>query len=196
MNRNYLRYTLCVFSLFGICHGSAAAQGSAATFMEEVVVTATKKATGEAAQDVPIAITAFSGDQLEVARVERLGDLRFLVPNAQLQPMSTIPNGTLFSIRGAGTSSSIPSDDPAVGTFVDGIVMGILNGSNLDTFDVESMEVLRGPQGTLFGRNVTAGALVVRTQRPSFEPSGEIRVIAGSDGRLDIAAKVTGTLVE
>ncbi len=173
-----------------------AAEGSAGTFLEEILVTATKRATAEKAQNVPISITAFSGEQLEAARVEHMSDIRFLTPNAALQPMSTIPNGTLFSVRGAGTSSSIPSDDPAVGIFVDGVVLGILNGSNLDTFDLESMEILRGPQGTLFGRNVTAGAVVARTVRASFEHSGETRVIAGTDGRFDMAAKVTGTLIE
>ncbi|MGI9327371.1 MAG: TonB-dependent receptor [Pseudomonadales bacterium] len=173
-----------------------AAEGSAGRMIEEILVTATKRATAEAAQDVPISITAFSGAQLEAARVERLSDVRFLVPNAQLQPMSTIPNGTLFSVRGAGTSSSIPSDDPAVGVFVDGVVLGILNGSNLDTFDLESMEILRGPQGTLFGRNVTAGAVLARTARPSFERSGDARIVVGTDGRFDAAAKITGTLIE
>ena len=173
-----------------------AASGSASTMIEEVLVTATKRANAEAAQDVPIAVTAFSGAQLEAARVERLSDVQFLTPNSQLQPMSTIPNGTLFSVRGAGTSSSIPSDDPAVGVFMDGVVLGILNGSNLDTFDLESMEILRGPQGTLFGRNVTAGAVVARTERPSFEPSGAVRAVAGTDGRFDLAGKVTGALIE
>ena len=184
---------LCIAALFTT--SAYAVEGSAGTFLEEILVTATKKASAEAAQDVPISITAFSGAQLEAARVERLSDVRFLVPNAQLQPMSTIPNGTLFSLRGAGTSSSIPSDAPAVGVYVDGAVLGILNGSNLDMFDLESMEILRGPQGVAFGRNVTAGAVLARTERASFEPSGEVRLIAGTDGRLDIAAKYTGTLI-
>jgi iron complex outermembrane receptor protein len=109
--------------------------------------------------------------------------------------MSTIPNGTLFSIRGAGTASSIPTDAPAVGVYMDGVVLGILNGANLDTFDLESIEVLRGPQGTVFGRNVVSGAVLARTARASFEPSGDVKVVYGTDGRLDLAARVTGTLI-
>ena len=185
------------FLIFGLpAAGVSAQQGSAGRMIEEVLVTATKRAKAEAAQDVPISITAYSGAQLEAARVERISDVQFLAPNSQLQPMSTIPNGTLFSIRGAGTSSSIPSDAPAVGVYVDGVVLGMLNGSNLDTFDLESMEVLRGPQGTLFGRNVTAGAVLMRTERASFERSGDVRVVAGTDGRFDVAGKITGTLIE
>ena len=173
-----------------------AVEGSAATMIEEVLVTATKRSSAEAAQDVPISITAFSGAQLEAARVERISDVRFLTPNADLQPMSTIPNGTLFAIRGSGTSSSIPSDDPSVGVFMDGVVLGILNGANLDTYDLESMEILRGPQGTLFGRNVTAGAVVARTARPSFETGGDARIIVGNNGRFDVAGRITGALIE
>lgn len=171
------------------------AAGSSDAFLEEVLVTATKKASAEAAQGVPIAVTALSGNQLEVARVETISDIGLLVPNAQLQPHGTVANGTLFNIRGIGTSSSIPSDDPAVGVFVDGVIVALLNGQNLDTFDLESVEVLRGPQGTLFGRNVTAGAVLMRTERPSFDTSGSVRLAAGSDGRLDGGFKITGAIV-
>ena len=170
-------------------------EGSSGAVLEEVLVTATKKASAEAAQNVPVSITAFSGNQLEVARVETISDIGLLVPNAQLQPHGTVANGTLFNIRGIGTSSSIPSDDPAVGVFVDGVIVALLNGQNLDTFDLESAEILRGPQGTLFGRNVTAGAVLLRTERPSFESSGAVRLTTGTDGRLDGGFKVTGTMV-
>ena len=74
-----------------------------------------------------------------------------------------------FSIRGQGINSSIPSVDPTVGVFIDGIYLGTTFGVVLDTFDLESIEVLRGPQGLLFGRNVTGGAVLLRTRRPSGE---------------------------
>lgn len=172
------------------------AQGSASAVIEEILVTATKKAELERAQDVPISILAFSGDQLEAARVDTISDVGSLVPNTLLHPNPSVSNGSMFSIRGTGTASSIPSDDPAVGVFVDGVVLGVLNGGNLDAFDLASVEVLRGPQGTLFGRNVTAGAILMRTERPSFDPAGDLRLTFGTDGRADVSAKATGPLVE
>ncbi len=164
--------------------------------LEEIVVTATKKSTAESAQDVPIAVAAFNGETLEAAQMVQISDIQAWVPNVQLERHTTVPNGTSFSIRGLGTGSSIPSDDPPVGVFMDGVVMGILHGSNLDVFDLESIEVLRGPQGTLFGRNVSAGAIVARTARPSFELGGDVRLTAGSNGRQDASFRVTGPLVD
>ncbi len=164
--------------------------------IEEILVTATKKAELERAQDVPISILAFSGDQLEAARVDTISDIGSLVPNTLLHPNPSVSNGSMFSIRGTGTASSIPSDDPAVGVFVDGVVLGVLNGGNLDAFDLASVEVLRGPQGTLFGRNVTAGAILMRTERPRFEPAGDLRLTLGTAGRADMSAKATGPLVQ
>lgn len=183
-------YLSCVF----VTHVS----GSPATsdsLMEEVVITATKKSTGEASQDVPIAVSAFSNDQINAARIEKISDLNSLIPNVRLDKNTSIANATAFAIRGAGLYSSIPTDDPAVGTFVDGVVLGVVNGSNIDAFDLQSVEVLRGPQGTLFGRNVTAGAVVINTEKPSFDPGGEFRLITGTDGRLDVAGKITGPII-
>lgn len=170
--------------------------GAADLIMEEILVTATKKSTAENVQTVPIAVTALSGEALEASKMTNMSDLQVAVPNVQLERHSTVAGATSFNIRGLGTGSSIPSDDPPVGVFQDGVVMGILHGSNLDVFDLESIEVLRGPQGTLFGRNVTAGAIVARTRRPSFEPSADFRITTGSDGRLDAAVRGTGPLME
>ncbi len=164
--------------------------------IEEVLVTATKKAAAENAQSVPIAVSVFSGEALEAAQMNNMSDLQVWIPNVQLEEHTTVPSSTSFSIRGLGTGSSIPSDDPPVGVFMDGIVMGILHGSNLDVFDLEAVEVLRGPQGTLFGRNVSAGAIVARTRRPTFDFEGDVSVTAGNFGRQDAAVRLSGPLVE
>ena len=167
------------------------ARGAAGIMLEEVMVTAQKRAEGQDVQRIPLAVTAFTSEMLEVASVESVTDLGATAPNVYFAPNSFTPNVPDMSIRGQGTQSSIPSDDPAVGIFVDGVVLGMLNGANLDMFDVESAEVLRGPQGTLFGRNVTAGALLLRTKRASFVPSANAKLTVGSNGQLD--AIFTGT---
>lgn len=175
---------------------AALESGVSQSIIEEVLVTATKKAVAENAQTVPIAVSVFSGEALESAQMNNMSDLQVWIPNVQLEEHTTVPSSTSFSIRGLGTGSSIPSDDPPVGVFMDGIVMGILHGSNLDVFDLETVEVLRGPQGTLFGRNVSAGAIVARTRRPTFEFEGDISVTAGNFGRQDAAVRLSGPLVE
>ena len=88
------------------------------------------------------------------------------MPNVQLDDIATFKGAANFSIRGLGINSSIPSIDPTVGVFVDGMYMGVTSGVLLDMFDLESVEVLRGPQGLLFGRNVTGGAVVINTKDP------------------------------
>jgi outer membrane receptor protein involved in Fe transport len=135
--------------------------------LEEVVVTATKKASAEMAQDVGIAVTAISGDTIENRFMSDLTDVGNLAPNVQMSAAGTTPGTPSFFIRGMGIFSSIPSDEPAVGIIQDGIYLGVNSGSMTSLFDVESVEVLRGPQGTLFGRNVTGGAVVVNSRRPT-----------------------------
>jgi iron complex outermembrane receptor protein len=126
--------------------------------LEEVYVTAQKKSVAEAVQDVPIAISAYSGRKIEAMFAVDLTDIGFTAPNVQLTPQGTVPGTANFSIRGWGTTGqSIPSSDPAVGVVQDGVAFGTIYGVVTDVFDIESLEVLRGPQGTLFGRNVSAG---------------------------------------
>ena len=133
-----------------------AARGTS-TMLEEVVVTARKRE--EAAQNVPLSISAFNSDQLDTLKVRDLTNLAVGMPNVSLEDIGTSRGTANFSIRGLGINSSIPSIDPAVGVFVNGVYMGVNNGIIFDVFDLESVEVLRGPQGTLFGRNVTGGAV-------------------------------------
>lgn len=136
---------------------------------DEIVVTATKKSDAENVQDVPISITAFNEQTLEALKVRTLEDLSFSAPNVALDDVGTSRGGANFSIRGLGVNSSIPSIDPTVGVFVDGIYLGTNTGVVFDVFDLDSVEVLRGPQGILFGRNTTGGAILLNTGNPTDE---------------------------
>ncbi len=149
--------------------GAAYAQSAVATLRDSIVVTATKKANAENVQDVPLAITAYGADQLDALKVRDLQSLSYAIPNVSFDDIGTSRGVANFSIRGIGINSSIPSIDPTVGVFVDGVYLGINGGVVLDIFDLESIEVLRGPQGILFGRNVTGGAVLLNSKRPGDE---------------------------
>ncbi len=133
--------------------------------LEEIKVTARKKV--EVIQDVPLSISHIDAHQIEDRQVRDLTSLAVNMPNVALDDVGTVRGIANFSIRGLGINSSIPSIDPTVGIFIDGVYMGLNTSSLFDTFDLESIEVLRGPQGNLFGRNVSAGAILLRTRKPS-----------------------------
>ena len=174
----------------------ARVKGAAAILMEEVVTSARKKSSGEEVQEVPIAMTAYSGDQLDALQVKNIEDLAFSMPNVALDSVGTSKGTANFAIRGLGINSSIPSVDPTVGVFVDGMYYGMSWGVVVDTFDLESIEVLRGPQGLLFGRNVTGGAVSMRTRRPSHEFDMRAKASVTDDADQVYALSVTGSLVE
>ncbi len=182
-----------VFSLPTI---ATAQEGAAGALLEEIVTTARKRSEAEAVQDVPIAINAYGAVQLDALFVKKLDDLSYLMPNVQLEAVGTFPGVQNFSIRGQGINSSIPSVDPTVGVFVDGVYMGTTYGVVIDTFDLESVEVLRGPQGLLFGRDVTGGAVVLRNARPDGESGARVRLGVTDDNRYNVAAAIEGSLVQ
>jgi iron complex outermembrane recepter protein len=173
-----------------------AQQGSAGALLEEIVTTARKRSEAEAAQSVPVAVNVFGADQIEALFAKKLDDLSYLMPNVQLEAVGTFPGVQNFSIRGQGINSSIPSVDPTVGVFVDGLYMGTTYGVVIDTFDLESVEVLRGPQGLLFGRNVTGGAVVLRNKRPTGDFGMRVRVGSTDEEQVNVAASIEGALVE
>jgi len=168
---------------------------SAGTQLEEIVVTGRKRARAEDIQDTPVSITAFNASQLDRAIVEDLSDVGRMTPNASLQPSSQrgIQN---FSIRGMGISGSTPSDEPAVGVFQDGVYWGSNYGALGDLFDMEGVEVLRGPQGTLFGRNVTGGAVTVRSARPVNEFEGIVTGGLGNYGLVEGSVVLNTPIVD
>ena len=163
--------------------------------LETVLVSARKRAANEAAEDTPIAISAFGAQQLDAVFAENLDDIGKLVPSVGLKPTSQV-GGQNFTIRGMGVSGTTASDEPAVGIVQDGVYWGSNYGAMLDTFDVESIEILRGPQGTLFGRNVTGGAVLVRTARPSGEFDFAAQTVVGNYGRLDLSGKIEAPVIQ
>ncbi|KJS39085.1 MAG: TonB-dependent receptor [Hyphomonas sp. BRH_c22] len=168
-----------------------------------VTVTATKKANVENVQDVPLAVTAFNSDTLDALKVNDLQGLSYSTPNVSLEDVGTSKGVANFSIRGLGINSSIPSVDPTVGVFVDGVYLGVNSGVVLDLFDLDSVEILRGPQGLLFGRNTTGGAVLINTGNPTDEFRYKARATVETpidDGRggpnTTLQATVSGPLVQ
>ena len=157
-------------------------RGSVNILLEEIIVTARKRE--ENAQEVPLAITAFNAEQIESLKIRDLMNMSVGMPNVALDDIGTFRGSANFSIRGLGINSSIPSIDPTVGVFLDGVYLGNNVGTIFDMFDVESITVLRGPQGILFGRNVTGGAILINTKKPGdeFEISIRTAVDGGGDG--------------
>jgi outer membrane receptor protein involved in Fe transport len=160
---------------------AADAQPQAASAVEEIIVTATKRATN--IQEVPIAVTAISEVQIERGGLKDIRDLPSLSPSFNMNSSNTESGGTTLRIRGVGTTGNNAGLESAVGVFLDGVYFsrpGIALG---DLMDVEAIEVLRGPQGTLFGRNTSAGALQIRTKKPNL---GEVEAWANATvGNLD-----------
>jgi iron complex outermembrane receptor protein len=154
-----------------------AASPTTSVMLEEIIVTSRKRE--EPLQDVPLSVSAYTADQIDRLKIRKLDDVTVGLPNVAMDDIGTFRSVQNFSIRGLGINSSIPSIDPTVGVFVDGVYLGINQGVVIDMFDVASIEVLRGPQGILFGRNVTGGAVLINTKRPTEEV--EVRVKAAVD---------------
>lgn len=137
--------------------------------LEEILVTATRRVTS--LQRTPISVTAISTEALDAMVPENIGDVAYMVPNFTAAKVTGF-NAASFSIRGVGQSDIIVYSEPQVGVIVDDFVVSHVQSQLLEPFDIERIEVLRGPQGTLFGKNTTAGAVRVVTKRPDLEEFG------------------------
>ncbi len=135
--------------------------------LEEIVVTARKRV--ELIQDVPIAITAFDADAIERAHISTTADLEKFVPNVDFSDNPFAGQALGATIRGVGFSDFEKSFEPAVGFSIDGVFLASNTGAAIDAFDIERIEVLRGPQGTLYGRNTVGGVINVTRTRPTGE---------------------------
>lgn len=191
------RHTLALLATAGMAvSGAVQAQDLGDAILEEIIVTGTKRAGGVEVQQAPVAITAYGEEQLDAMHIRDLKQLGFNAPSVQLEDIGTMRGVANFSIRGLGINSSIPSIDPTVGVFIDGMYYGINAGVVLDIFDLDSVEILRGPQGILFGRNVTGGAVLLNTTRPTDEFRLNTRVAYETGDNLYVSAVATGPLSE
>ncbi len=144
---------------------------SASRLIEEIIVTAQKRE--ENIQDVPISISAFSADALDVRGLTNVRDLALATPGLQFTDLAGY---TLIYLRGVGTDAFIPSADPSVATYVDGIYFPSAHSLTQSFGALERIEILKGPQGTLFGRNSTGGAINVITRKPGPDPETDIQL--------------------
>jgi iron complex outermembrane receptor protein len=162
------------------------AQGSESaenTMLEEIIVTATKRE--ESIYDVPIAITAFSQETIERQGITDLTDIGKFVPNLNVTGFSAGHTSSVNPfIRGIGLQDHLITTDPGVGVYVDGVYLGRQVGQNWSLANIERVEVLRGPQGTLYGRNSIGGTINIVTRKPGDENGGRVKVYAGTRGRL------------
>jgi iron complex outermembrane recepter protein len=162
--------------------------------LEEIIVTARKRS--ESMQDVPIAVTAFTQEALERSAARDLQDIQGLAPNLTIGRGGGLPNNGAFYIRGVGTQEVERTVDPAVGVVLDGIFLANSSGSLLNTFDFEAVEVLRGPQGTLFGKNTTGGVINVRRTKPTGSNELRFQASLGSLNRAEFKAVANASVVD
>jgi iron complex outermembrane receptor protein len=194
-------------SLTWVCATAAAADAIAAAEsagdtprsdgLQEIVVMARKRA--ESLQDAPISITAFSGEDLEERGTDGLTEVAAFTPNLVVQ--NNPGNGSSTSaaamyLRGVGQDDFAPTLEPGVGVYVDGVYLARTVGALLDIVDIERLEVLRGPQGTLFGRNTIGGALSITTRKPDSTLAGSGEVTYGTDQRINARATLNVPIAE
>ncbi len=165
--------------------------------LEEITVTAQRREQN--IQDVPIAISAFTGESMEVKAITQVAQIADYAPNVYMDP--TTPFGASNNIlaayiRGIGQSDFAFNLEPGVGVYVDGVYLARTIGANVDLLDVERLEILKGPQGTLFGRNTIGGAINVVTRRPGNEFLYRAEVTTGSYNRVDVRGAVEGAIVD
>ena len=188
---------LSTISIASLSVGSVAfAQDTAPQASDEadenvIIVTATKRE--QTLEEVPVAVSVTSAAAIERAQVRDLKDLQTLVPSLRVSQLQSSAN-TNFIIRGFGNGANNPGIEPSVGTFIDGVYRSRSAGSIGDLIDIERVEVLRGPQSTLFGQNASAGVISIVTQKPSFEWGGYVEGTIGNYNAQILKSKITGPL--
>ncbi len=171
MKETLLAFTALASGSMLLCSTSTAhAQQSPGWGVSEIIVTAQKRAQN--LQDVPASVTALTADSLAVNRVDSIFDLDSVTPNLTLTNVPAGNTSPTFSMRGVIGLGTAPGADKGIALYVDGVYVGSGSGSGFDIADIERIEVLKGPQGTLFGRNVTGGAISITTR----DPAGEFHV--------------------
>ena len=192
---NKVQVAVCAsFYLSTMANTVQAEQTSDDSHLERITVTAQKRVQN--LQEVPIAVTAFSGDEMGEAVIKDLYDMQNNVPGlGAFQSQSATQSS--FSIRGVGTSAQNYGLESSVGLYVDGVYRARQNSMINNLIDVEAVEVLRGPQGTLFGKNTPSGAILVRTIAPSHDgDDGFVELTAGNFGLLNYAGAMSFSAIE
>ncbi|MBP1688814.1 MAG: hypothetical protein H6Q33_4957 [Deltaproteobacteria bacterium] len=191
VRQSYVRNLILKLSIAAALGTPAAAwsQASGGTGLEEIVVTATKRS--ESLQDVPMTINVLTASDIAAMGVVRSSDFLMSIPNITLQEDHT--GETFINIRGQTSSRN---SDPNVAIVVDGVTLTSMRDFNQDLFDVEQIEVLKGPQSALYGRNAAAGAIVINTKAPTDELEGSVTAGYGNFRSTRIAASVGGPISE
>jgi iron complex outermembrane receptor protein len=160
--------------------------------LDQIVVTSRRRS--EALQDVPIPISVIGGTQIEQSGAFNVNRAKELIPSVQLYTSN--PRNTGINIRGIGSPFGLTNDglDPGVGFYVDGVYYARPAAATLDFIDIERIEVLRGPQGTLFGKNTSAGAFNIITRKASFTPEASFETSYGNYGYIQAKASITGPI--
>lgn len=171
--------------------GDEAEQAAEGTTVGDIVVTARRYE--ESLQSTPIAVSAFTGEGLEQAGVSSLVDAAAAVPNLTMSSTGSGAGGTSNTqifMRGVGQTDFLITTDPGVAIYIDGVYYARTTGSAFDVIDLERIEVLRGPQGTLFGKNAVGGAISLISRPPSDQAGGSLQLTTGRFNRADIRASV------
>jgi iron complex outermembrane receptor protein len=196
MKRNHLSLaiglTLSLASLPTLAQEAAAPTEEDAVTLDAIQVTARKRE--ETLQEVPVAVTAFTPEALDKLNIRDLGDLDAQVPNLTIYAARGSSSTVTAYIRGVGQSDPLWGVDPGVGIYLDDVYIARPQGALLDVFDVERVEVLRGPQGTLYGKNTIGGAIKYISRGLSADPEGTVQVTVGNYNQADVKAAVGGSI--
>ncbi|MCH9695308.1 MAG: TonB-dependent receptor [Gammaproteobacteria bacterium] len=188
-----LRGVTLAMLIAGVVQFGMAAPANAQSVIEEIVVTAQKRE--ENITDVPLAVSVLGQQQIEGSFSNNMEDIQALVPSVSFRTGNTTRNSAL-TIRGIGTISFSVAAEPSVSTVVDNVVLGRSGQAFGDLYDLERVEVLRGPQGTLFGKNASAGVVNITTRRPGEELEGYVSGTFYQDNEYQFRARVSGPLTD
>jgi len=193
LNKNW-RSHIARSTVFLAIGGMLAANSAVAAELEEIVVTAQKRS--ERLQDVPISVSVLTSDAIVGRSLSDLSSLATQVVGVSSVGSDQGGSNADFYIRGIGQNDFIDTNDPGVGVYIDGVFIARTAGGLLDLTDLDRVEVLRGPQGTLFGKNTIGGAISVFTKKPDFKYEGDAFVRAGERGRFDAGVTVNLPVID
>lgn len=178
-----------LFTAIATITGALIAHGAMAeAVLEEVIVTAQKRQ--QSLQDAPIAITAFGEADIDARGIRDVHDLALFAPNVQIAPAPGGSTGATIAIRGATTINPAITWEPTVGLYLDGVFLGKNLGGIFDIAELQRVEILRGPQGTLYGKNTLGGAVNLITREPGEEFSARLEASAGNEGYTALKARI------